>query len=232
MLTIRPSHERGHFDFGWLDTFHTFSFGDYHDPGHMGFRSLRVINEDTVQPGRGFGEHGHREMEIITWIVQGELAHKDSTGGAGVIRPGDVQRMTAGRGIRHSEFNPSRDQTVHLLQIWLLPARPGLEPSYEQKHFDAGGRQGRFQALVSPDGADGALRINQDARLYATVLSAGSRVEHPLGPGRHAWVQVVRGALTVNGASLTAGDGAAISDEPGLAIEAASEAEALLFDLA
>ena len=233
MIRIRPAAARGHFDHGWLDTSHTFSFGDYHDPAHMGFRSLRVINEDRVQPGRGFPTHGHRDMEIVTYVVKGALEHRDSLGTGSIIRPGDVQRMTAGTGVTHSEINPSRTEPVHLLQIWILPERTGLPPSYEQKTFPAMERHGRLRLVASPDGRDGSVTVHQDVRLYATTLGAGVRVEHPIAPGRHAWLQVVWGALYANEEELEAGDGAAVSDEARLTLVARQEeSEALLFDLA
>jgi redox-sensitive bicupin YhaK (pirin superfamily) len=234
MITIRKAQERGHFDHGWLDTRHTFSFASYHDEDHMGFRALRVINEDRVKPGEGFGTHGHRDMEILSYVLEGALAHRDSTGGEGVLRPGEVQRMSAGTGVMHSEFNGSRDAPVHFLQIWLLPDRPGHRPSYEQKLFPEAERKGKLQLVASPEAADGSLTIHQDARAYASVLGSGEAVRHPLAAGRHAWVQVARGEVTVNGKALRAGDGAALSGEPQVAIEGAgaSGGEALLFDLA
>jgi len=232
MITVRKSEERGHFDHGWLDTRHTFSFADYHDEEHMGFSELRVINEDRVRPGEGFGTHGHRDMEIVSWVLDGELAHKDSTGGGGVLRPGEVQRMSAGTGVRHSEFNGSRERPVHFLQIWILPDRDGHRPSYEQKTVPETARRGRLALIASPDGADGSTTIHQDARIYATLLGRGEQVRQPLAPGRQAWVQVARGALTVNGRALSAGDGAALIRED--AVELAGQgdlAEALVFDL-
>lgn len=237
MITIRRSAERGHFDHGWLDTRHTFSFAGYHDPAQMGFRSLRVTNEDRVEPGQGFDPHGHRDMEILSYVLSGELAHRDSSGGGGVLRPGEVQRMSAGTGIRHSEFNGSPAAPVHFLQIWLLPDRPGHRPSYEQKAFPAEERRGRLRLVAAPEGeagAEGATVIHQDVRVYATLLGDGRTAELALAPGRHAWVQVARGAVEVNGTRLEAGDGAAISEEGGLAItgRGAEEAEVLVFDLA
>ena len=233
MITIRKSEDRGHFDHGWLDTRHTFSFADYHDDAHMGFRGLRVINEDRVRPGEGFGKHGHRDMEILSYVLSGALAHEDSTGGKGVLRPGEVQRMSAGTGVRHSEFNGSRDEAVHFLQIWLLPDRSGHAPSYEQKPFPDAEKRGRLRLVASPDRADGSLGIHADARVHATVLAEGQSVRHELAPGRHAWVQVARGELSVNGEVLRAGDGAAVSEERELALEGRGRepAEALLFDL-
>jgi len=232
MVTVRRSGDRGRFDFGWLDTRHTFSFGEYHDPKWMGYRWLRVINEDWVAPGRGFGTHPHRDMEIITYVVSGALAHKDSTGAEGTIRPGDVQRMTAGRGVTHSEFNPSEKERTHLLQIWILPRERGLEPSYEQEHFDESQRRGRLRLIASPDGADGSVTIQQDVRVYAAHLVTGDRAGFDLGPGRAAWVQVVGGEVTANWTRLNAGDGAAIEGEPRVDISASKDSEVLVFDLA
>lgn len=232
MLTIRKSGDRGHFDFGWLDTRHTFSFGDYYDPKHMGFRALRVINEDVVHAGGGFGTHPHRDMEIVTYVLSGGLAHRDSMGNGSVIRPGDVQRMSAGTGVTHSEHNASRTEPVHLLQIWLLPAKTGSAPSYEQKTFSTAEKRGRLRLVGAADGHDGAVTIHQDVALYASVLEPGERVHHVLAPGRHAWVQVVRGTIGVNGETLAAGDGAALSDVRDVTITATTESELLLFDLA
>ncbi len=232
MLTTRKSGDRGHFDFGWLDTKHTFSFGEYHDPRHMGFRALRVINEDVVRGGGGFGTHPHRDMEIVTYVLKGALAHKDSMGNGSVIRPNDVQRMSAGTGITHSEHNASREEPVHLLQIWLLPAATGSPPSYEQRAFSDEDKRGRWKLVGAPDGRDGAVTIHQDVALYAAVLAPGERAEHTLGQGRHAWVQVIRGSVSVNDTKLGAGDGAALSDEPRVDVAAETESELLLFDLA
>ena len=233
MLTVRPSHNRGHADHGWLDSRHTFSFADYHDPRFMGFGALRVINEDRVQPGRGFDTHGHQDMEIVSYVIDGELAHKDSLGTGAVIRPGDVQRMSAGTGVRHSEFNPSRDASVHFLQIWVLPARTGQPPGYEQKSFSREDKTGRLKLVASQQGRDGSVTIGQDVDLYATIPQSGQRLEHALAPGRRAWVQVVCGGLEVNGISLTQGDGAALSGEPAIVLAAASaDTEVLLFDMA
>jgi redox-sensitive bicupin YhaK (pirin superfamily) len=228
----RPATERGHADHGWLDTWHTFSFADYYDPRFLGFRSLRVINEDIVAPGRGFPTHGHRDMEIITYVLEGTLQHRDSLGTGSLIRPGDVQRMSAGTGVRHSEANPSTAEPVHLLQIWIEPARIGLEPGYEQKAFSEEDKRGRLRLVASPDGADGSVTIHQDARVYATVLDAGQQVVHHLAPGRHGWLHVARGTLTLNGERLGAGDGAAITGEGRVTLAGAPGAEALLFDLA
>lgn len=232
MIKLRPSQERGHFNHGWLDTYHTFSFGDYHDPEHTGFRSLRVINEDRVAPGMGFGTHPHRDMEILTVVLEGALAHKDSMGNGSSIRPGQVQCMSAGTGITHSEFNPSKTEPVHLLQIWILPERKGLTPSYEERTFPEAERRGQWRLVAAQDGREGAARWNQDVDLYVTLLAPEERVEHRLKPGRHAWAQVARGAVTLNGKPLQAGDGAAISDEEVLEVRATEAAEVLLFDLA
>jgi redox-sensitive bicupin YhaK (pirin superfamily) len=232
MLNIRHAIERGHFDHGWLDTFHTFSFADYYDPANMGFRSLRVINEDRVAPGQGFGMHGHRDMEIVTLVLEGALEHRDNLGNGSVLRPGELQRMSAGTGIRHSEFNPSNDTPVHLYQIWLLPSAKNLTPSWEQKAFPAEGKRDRFQLVASPDGRDGALTIHQDAELYLAELTPGATLNHPLRSGRAAWLQVLRGGVIVNGHSLHAGDGAAVVDEAGLSLKASQPGDVLLFDLA
>jgi redox-sensitive bicupin YhaK (pirin superfamily) len=232
MLTLRKSTDRGHARHGWLDSFHTFSFANYHDPAHMGFRDLRVINEDRIEPGQGFGKHPHRDMEIVTWVVDGALQHADNLGTGSVIRPGDLQRMSAGRGIIHSEFNASDADPVHLLQIWILPERGGIEPSYEQEHFDASERTDRLRLVASRDGRDGSVRLHQDVSLYASLLSPGARVAYDLAPGRHAWVQLVTGDVELNGAALAAGDGAALSDEPRLEIVAHAASELLVFDLA
>ncbi|MGA2222247.1 MAG: pirin family protein [Verrucomicrobiia bacterium] len=232
MIKIRPGRERGHADHGWLDTYHTFSFADYYDPKHMGFRSLRVINEDRVEPGQGFGAHPHRDMEIITYVLEGALEHKDSLGTGSVIRPGDVQRMSAGTGITHSEFNHSRMELVHFLQIWILPERKSLKPGYEQKTFSAQDKRGQLRLLAARNGHNGTVTVHQDMALYAALLSAGEKVTHSLERGRHAWLQVTRGAVMLNGEKLNAGDGAAISEEQSLEIEAAAESEILLFDLA
>jgi redox-sensitive bicupin YhaK (pirin superfamily) len=237
MITIRPAAERGHAQHGWLDSRHTFSFADYHDPAHMGFRALRVINEDHVQPGAGFPTHPHADMEIVTYVLAGALEHKDSMGTGSVIRPGDVQRMSAGTGVTHSEFNASRTEAVHLLQIWILPAQRRLPPSYEQRAFSTAERRGRLRLIAAPDGADGSVTVHQDVRLYATLLAPGDRVTHGVVPGRHAWVQVARGRVRLNGTPLVPGDGAAVSDERALELTgepapAADTAEVLLFDLA
>ncbi|MGZ4833453.1 MAG: pirin family protein [Terriglobales bacterium] len=233
MITVRPASERGHFDHGWLNTYHTFSFADYHDPKHTHFRALRVINEDTVQPGGGFGTHPHRDMEIITYILKGGLAHKDSRGNGSTIVPGDVQRMSAGTGVLHSEFNHSPDELVHLLQIWIFPDQHGLKPSYEQKSFSAGDKLNRLRLVASPEASDGSVTIHSDARVYGSVLEAGTSVNHKLAKGRGAWVQVIRGEIEVNGKKLAAGDGASIENESMLTITGQSgSSEFLLFDLA
>ena len=232
MIQVRKSNERGHADHGWLDSHHTFSFADYYDPEAMGFRALRVINEDRVAPAQGFGTHGHRDMEILSYVLEGGLAHKDSTGGGGVIRPGDVQRMSAGTGVMHSEFNASRTEPVHFLQIWLLPDRRGITPGYEQKHFPPEQRKGQLRLIASPDAADGSVKIHQDARVYTTLLGQGETVTHTLTPGRHAWVQVASGKVRLGDVALSAGDGAAISNDPSLRLTADEPAEVLLFDLA
>lgn len=232
MLTIRKSEDRGRFDHGWLDTRHTFSFADYQDPKHVRFRSLRVINEDFVQPGRGFGTHGHRDMEILTFIVSGALRHQDSMGNGSVIRPGDVQRMTAGTGVMHSEVNASDDEIVHLYQIWILPEAQDLPPSYEQVHFPEEERRDRLRVIASRDGRDGSVTVHQDASVHAALLSRGSTVSHDLAPGRDAWVQVVRGRVTADGRELRAGDGAAVTDQRGIVLSGLEPSEILLFDLA
>jgi len=231
-MKIRRSAERGFADHGWLRSFHTFSFADYYDPAHMGFRSLRVINEDRVEPGRGFGTHPHRDMEIVSYVLEGELSHKDSMGNGSVIRPGDVQRMSAGTGVLHSEYNPSASQGVHFLQIWLLPDRAGHLPSYEQKSFTAEDRAGGLRLVASPDGRDGSVTIHQDAKLFAGTFSDGQRARYELGPGRYAWVHVARGTVDVQGETLNAGDAAAIDQGGPIDVRGTSGGEVLLFDLA
>jgi len=231
MRQLRRAGERGHADHGWLDTWHTFSFADYYDPKHQGFRLLRVINEDVVQPGQGFGMHPHRDMEIVTYVLEGQLQHRDSMGNGSVLHAGELQRITAGRGVLHSEFNPSEREHVHLYQIWLLPRARGLAPGYEEKQFNSEEKRNRLRLVASPDGADGSLTIQQDARISIAVLDPGKQVTHPLSPGRHAWLQVIRGQLEVDGTMLTASDGLAITDEAELSVQAASEAEVMLFDL-
>jgi quercetin 2,3-dioxygenase len=232
MLRIRRADERGHSNHGWLDTYHTFSFGDYYDQEQMGFRSLRVINEDRVAPGQGFGMHGHRDMEIVTLVLEGQLEHRDSLGSGEVLRPGELQRMTAGTGIRHSEFNPSADEPVHLYQIWLLPERAGLPPSYEQRAFDFNEKRNRLQIVASRNGRNGSLTIHQDAAVFLARLETGSEVHHVIPDGRHAWLQVLRGNVEANGTALGTSDAAAVSDETELAIRSEQGAEILLFDLA
>lgn len=229
---IRPANERGIANFGWLDSRHTFSFGNYYDPNYMGFANLRVLNEDKVQAGQGFPTHGHRDMEIISYVLAGALKHQDSMGNGSIIRPGDVQRMSAGTGILHSELNASDTEPVHFLQIWILPEQRGLEPSYEQTHFSEAEKQGKLQLVGSRAGREGSVTIHQDVDLYVTALNAGDAVTHPLAQGRGAWVQVTRGSVRLNGHYLTAGDGAAIAQEEAIALEAtADNTEILLFDL-
>lgn len=232
MIRIRRSEERGRARFGWLDARHTFSFGEYHDPAHMGFGTLRVINEDRVAPGAGFPPHPHRDMEIVTYILDGALEHQDSMGNRAVIRPGEVQRMSAGTGVRHSEYNASTSEPVHLLQIWLLPERHGLEPGYEQKSFPAEERQDRLRLVGSREGREGSVTIHQDVDLYAALLSEDAEIRHELAPGRRAWLQLARGAVTLNGEPLAAGDGAAVADTTTLTLRARAASELLLFDLA
>jgi redox-sensitive bicupin YhaK (pirin superfamily) len=232
MITLRPSAERGGADHGWLKTRHTFSFNTYHDPKHMHFRALRVINEDWVAPGQGFGTHPHDNMEIITYVLEGALEHKDSLGTGSIIRPGDAQRMSAGTGIRHSEFNASKTDQVHLLQIWIMPNQRNVAPGYEQKVFPAAERAGKLRVIAAPDGRDGAVTIHADTSLYVSTLKSGEKVIHTLAPGRHAWLQVTRGSVELNGKKLDQGDGAFASDEPELGIQGTTDAEILLFDLA
>jgi redox-sensitive bicupin YhaK (pirin superfamily) len=231
MIRIRKAADRGHFNHGWLDTYHTFSFADYYDPDHMGFRSLRVINDDRVQPGQGFGMHGHRDMEIVTYVLEGALEHRDSMGNGSIIRAGELQRMTAGTGVRHSEFNPSNKDWVHLYQIWLLPDRNGLKPSYEELAMDHQ-EPGRFRLVASPDGGEGGLTIHQDARLYLASLLPGQEVSHDMERERAAWLQVLKGSVNLQGNPLSAGDGVAMTDENAVAVQATAPAEVLLFDLA
>jgi len=232
MIEIRRSEERGGGDHGWLKTHHTFSFDQFYDPRWMGFRSLRVINEDWVAAGQGFPAHPHRDMEIITYILEGEIEHQDSLGTSSIIRPGDGQRMSAGRGIRHSEMNPSSTEAVHMLQIWITPDRSGHQPSYEQKAFPEEEKRGKLRLIASPDGNDGSVTIHQDAKLYVSLLAPGQKVQHELGEGRHAWLQIAKGAVELNGQKLVQGDGAAISAERALSIKGEEQAEILLFDLA
>lgn len=234
MIQVRRSSERGHFNHGWLDTYHTFSFGEYFDPKFMGFRSLRVINEDFIEGGMGFGTHGHRDMEIITYVLDGEIAHKDSMGNGSTIVPGEVQRMSAGTGVRHSEFNHSKVDRTHMLQIWLLPEKDGIEPSYEQKFFADEEKRGRLRLIASPSAEDGSVRIHQDAKVYASLLGEGDKVEHKFGPDRCGWLHVARGEVKLGSETLRAGDGAAISKQETVTIVGSGgrEAEVLLFDMA
>ena len=232
MITLRTAEQRGHANHGWLDSFHTFSFANYYDPRHMGYRSLRVINDDRIEAGRGFGTHPHRDMEIITYVLDGAVKHADSMGTGSVIRPGDVQRMSAGTGVAHSEHNASSTDPLHLLQIWLEPSERGIAPSYEQKTFSAASKQGKLPVVASPDGRDGSVTIHADAVLHAGLFEEGERAELSLAKDRHAWVHVARGKVRVNGRSLGAGDAAAISDESAVVIEGVDHAEVLVFDLA
>jgi quercetin 2,3-dioxygenase len=231
VLTVRPAAERGHAQHGWLESWHSFSFADYHDPRHVHVGPLRVINEDRVQPGQGFGTHGHADMEIISYVLAGALEHKDSMGTGSIIRPGEVQRMSAGRGVRHSEFNASASAPLHFLQIWIFPDVRGINPEYEQRAIPEAEKRGRLRLIASPDGAAGSLRIHQDARVHAGLFDAGESAELALAPGRLAYVQLARGALRVNGQELQAGDGASLSGESAVRIEGGSEAEVLVFDL-
>ncbi len=231
MMHIRRSEERGFVDHGWLQARHTFSFGSYYDRAHLSFGALRVINEDRVAPGTGFGEHGHRDMEIVTYILAGELAHRDSMGNGSVIRPGDVQRMSAGRGVRHSEVNPNSESTTHLLQIWIEPAQPGIDPGYEQRRVEDAAKRGRLALIASEDGRDGSVRIHQDARIHAGLFDGDERAELAIGDRRRVWVHVARGALQVNGERLVAGDAAALTREERLSLDAGEGAEVLAFDL-
>ncbi|MBD2023772.1 pirin family protein [Leptolyngbya sp. FACHB-711] len=233
MITIRPAQERGTANFGWLDSRHTFSFGEYYDPNHMGFADLRVINEDKVTPGQGFGTHGHRDMEIISYVLEGALEHKDSIGTGSIIRPGDVQRMSAGTGIQHSEYNASKTEPVHFLQIWILPEQKGIEPGYEQKTFTEADKRGRLCLVGSQDGRDGSITIHQDVNLYAAALNQSEKVNHTFANGRTAWLQVVRGSVQLNEQTLTAGDGVAITNEAAITLQGAvNDTEVLLFDMA
>jgi len=231
MITIRKAEERGHFDFGWLSTYHSFSFGDYYDPKHTRFRTLRVINEDFVQPGHGFPTHGHRDMEIVTYILQGALEHRDSMGTGSIIRRGDAQRMSAGTGVTHSEANPSPDEPVHLLQIWIFPREQDLQPEYEEKKFSDDEKRNKLRLIVSPDGKDGSVKIHQDAKIFASLLDDREEVVHSLEEGRSAWLQVAAGSVRLNDVALKQGDGAAVSQESNLRLTAEGPAEVLLFDL-
>lgn len=232
MIEVRKANDRGHANYGWLDTHYSFSFANYYDPDHMGFRALRVLNDDVVEPGKGFGSHPHENMEIITYVLEGALEHKDNAGGGGVIRPGDVQHMSAGSGIVHSEFNHSRTERVHLLQIWIEPDTLNIDPGYDQKTFSQGDKRGRLLLLASPDdGETGSLTIRQDARVYASVLDDGQRIRHDIADGRYVWLQVAAGAIELNGTRLSAGDGAAVSEESAIELAGAGGGELLLFDL-
>lgn len=232
MIRIRKANERGRTAIGWLDSWHTFSFGDYYDPPNTSFRALRVMNEDWVKAGQGFGMHPHRDMEIVTYVLEGALEHRDSLGSGSVLRPGELQHMTAGTGIRHSEFNPSAAESVHLYQIWLLPERGGLTPGYQQRAFAEEERRGRLRVVASPDGRDGSLLIHQDATIALATLETGAEVRHAIPPGRAAWLQVLRGGVNVNGQEAVAGDGVALSDESALLVRAAQPSEVMVFDLA
>jgi quercetin 2,3-dioxygenase len=232
MIMIRKSQERGHFDHGWLNTYFTFSFADYYDPQHVHFRTLRVLNDDRVAAGAGFPEHPHRDMEIVTYVLDGALEHRDSMGNGSLIRPGDLQYMSAGSGVTHSEFNASKTEPVHLLQIWMFPEKKGMKPAYDQKNFPREDKQGKLRLVASPDGREGSVTIRQDNELYATVLGAGESVRHELKPERHAFVQVARGSVKLNGTKLVEGDGAAISEEKAVELTGVKDAEVLLFDLA
>lgn len=231
MVTVRKSKDRGHANHGWLDTYHTFSFANYHDPRFTGFRDLLVINEDRISPGMGFGRHGHQDMEIITYVLEGDLEHRDSTGGGAVLTAGDVQHMTAGTGVHHSEFNHSKEKPVHLLQIWITPEREGLQPGYQDQRFPTEEKINRLKLIASSDGKDGSLRIHQDAAIYASILEEGKTVTLPCRRDRHGWVQVARGEVELNGVVLSQGDGAAISAEEELQLKARRFSEFLIFDL-
>ena len=231
MIEIRRARERGHAEHGWLDSWHSFSFADYHDPAHMGFSALRVINEDRIQPGTGFGTHGHRDMEIISYVLEGALAHKDSTGSSSTIRPGDVQRISAGHGVQHSEFNPSSNEGVHFLQIWIQPNVRGIPPSYEEKRFSEAEKRGRLRLIASPDQAEGSVLIRQDVRVYAGLFDGAETADLAIGPGRRAYVHVARGAIAVNGVALQAGDALKLSDTQKVTVGSGREAEVLVFDL-
>jgi len=232
MIQVRRSNERGHADHGWLDTYHTFSFASYRDPAHTRFRSLRVMNEDTIAPGQGFGTHPHQDMEIVTYVLKGALEHRDSMGNGEVLRAGEFQRMSAGTGITHSELNPSSDQPAHLYQIWLFPKTKGITPSYEQRRFDPDGRRNRWQLVASPDATEDSLAIHQDAHIFLADLDSGEILTHPLSPNRYAWVQILRGTVSVDGTELSAGDGVAISSQNDLRIHGKTPSEIMLFDLA
>lgn len=232
MMELRRAQDRGHADHGWLNSWHSFSFADYFDPKHVQFRALRVINDDTVEPGRGFGTHGHRDMEIVSYVLEGALAHRDSMGTGSVIRPGSVQRMSAGTGVQHSEFNASKDEKVHFLQIWLLPNIMGIQPSYEERYFGDAEKRGRLRLIASPDGADGSVKIHADAKIFATLLSGDERVEQTLAQDGHAYVHVASGNASLNGIPLHAGDGAMLTGEDRLVLDQGQNAEVLVFELA
>jgi hypothetical protein len=231
MIELRKSEERGHVNMGWLDTYHSFSFGEYYDPQHMGFGPLRVINDDRIEPAKGFGTHGHRDMEIITYVLEGGIAHKDSMGNGSIIRPGNVQRMSAGKGIMHSEFNPSNDTPTHLLQIWIEPNVTGVTPSYEEKNFDDTEKRGKLRLIASPDGRDGSVTIHQDAKVYAGLLDGAEHASFPLAAGHLGYLHVARGQVNVNGKVLKAGDGLRVVDETEIEIKDGQQAEVLVFDL-
>jgi redox-sensitive bicupin YhaK (pirin superfamily) len=232
MIELRPARERGHAEHGWLDSWHSFSFADYHDPRHMHFGALRVINEDRVAPGQGFGTHGHRDMEIVSYVLEGAVEHKDNMGNGSIIRPGDVQRMSAGTGVLHSEFNPSKLEPAHFLQIWIMPARQGIAPGYEQKHFDRQARRGCLRLVASPDGREGSVTIHQDATLHSGFFDAGQTARLGLAPGRRAYVHVARGRVCINGQTLVSGDAAKLTGEASVDISEGENAEVLVFDLA
>ena len=231
MMELRRAQDRGHAEYGWLNSWHSFSFAEYYDPEHLGFRALRVINDDTVEPGRGFGVHGHRDMEIISYVLEGGLAHKDSTGSGSVIRPGSVQRMSAGTGIQHSEFNTSQSEKVHFLQIWFLPNKTGISPGYEEKHFSEAEKRGRLRLVASPDGADGSARIHADSKMFAGLVDGEERVEHVAAEGSFIYVHVARGAVSLNGTPLQAGDGAKFTGERHIVLDHGRKAEVLVFEL-
>lgn len=231
MIAVRRASQRGHADHGWLNTFHTFSFADYYDERQMGFRSLRVLNDDTVSAGQGFGTHGHKDMEIVSYVLEGALSHQDSMGTGSTIKPGDVQRMSAGTGVMHSEFNGSKSEPVHFLQIWLLPDKGGIAPGYEQKNFSAADKRGQLKLIASPDGREGSVTIHADAKVYAGTFDAGQKAELPIAKGRGAWVHVAQGTAKVNGQALAAGDGLALEDEGAVSVEGVSGGEVLVFDL-
>lgn len=231
MIELRRAEDRGHADHGWLDSWHSFSFADYHDPKHIQFRALRVINDDTVEPGRGFGAHSHRDMEIVSYVLEGALAHRDSMGTGSVIRPGSVQRMSAGTGVQHSEFNASKDEKVHFLQIWFLPNVLGIQPSYEERYFGDAEKRGRLRLIASPDGADASVKIHADAKLFATLLDGDESIERTLAQGGHIYVHIARGNVSLNGTALHPGDGAIVTGEEQLTLDHAQKAEVLVFEL-